>query len=178
MTQAAAKADGINTRQQKKSSTLEELADPAVPKFLPSSSQTASNVRCPESGHVSARCKSLAPALPSDALTDTRQQRNDIASFRFCRRCRRGGRLVLPPPDALPEVPPPSRTPCPGARAAALGAGGSRTRNSRPVPAGKAPGPAAHIDGSRVPNAGPVQVRFCGTRAWPEMFGREVWAGH
>jgi hypothetical protein len=54
-----------------------------------------------------------------------------------------------------------------GARAAALGAGGVQ-------PGGKAPGPAAHIDGSGVPSAGSVSKQ-------PERevcAGREVCPGH
>jgi hypothetical protein len=92
--------------------------------------------------------------------------------------CRRGARPVLVPPDALPEVPHPSRAPlpgypaaayaaghpCPGARAAGLEAGGG----SRTSPVGRAPGAAAHIAGSGVPSAGPFQVgRSLGRRFVP-----------
>jgi hypothetical protein len=63
-----------------------------------------------------------------------------VAISRVCRQCAgRGPGRDCPPPDALPEVPPPSRTPFPGARAAALGAGGSRIEAQEPVPVEKYP---------------------------------------
>jgi hypothetical protein len=99
-----------------------------------------------------------------------------IANFQFGRPCAgEGPDRDWPCRMRCRRGPPQAEHPCPGARAAALKAGGCCTRSSRTSPGGTSPGPATNFCGSGVPCAGPVLTN---PGAWPEVCaGREVHPG-